>query len=237
MNELESLRLRARLLLNLSEPGDALYAYYALYHAPQRTQLYVHDNKAGHPDGFVAVCQTGRRLFQPTVAMRTPDANVAAELLHQALVSNRPYHLITTPDLQQSVTEVLEIERSEINHVYKLDLLRFGSSINVLVVTEEGLGGLPRFVIRSQGEVAAEAGVNWASTHFAEIFTRTEQAAEGRGWGQAVLTSCTTWAIRSARQPLYVVNRTEEANIAMAEAIGYVDTGAREFNCEGVCRL
>jgi RimJ/RimL family protein N-acetyltransferase len=105
-----------------------------------------------------------------------------------------------------------------------------------LIVAEQGLDGRPRFVIRSQGEVAAEAGLNWASPHFAEVFVHTVPAAQGRGWGKAVVMACTTWVLRSSRQPLYFVTETNERSIALAEAVGYVDTGAREFAGGGVCR-
>jgi len=236
MADLETLRLKVRPLLNFSVPSDALYVYYAFYHDPRRTRLYVHEDTAGHADGFVAVCQTGQRLFEPAVVLRTPNAEVAVALLRQALLPGRPYYLITTPDLRDAVMEVADIEQPEVNHVYRLDLFRFQPSINVLVVVEQGLGDRPRFVIRSQGEIAAEAGINWASPHFAEIFVRTMPAAQGRGWGKAVVMACTTWVVRSSRQPLYVVNKSNGPSIALAEAVGYVDTGAREFAGEGVRR-
>ncbi|MEE9618467.1 MAG: GNAT family N-acetyltransferase [Anaerolineae bacterium] len=236
MADLERLRLEVRPMLHFSAPSDALYIYYAFYHDPRRTRLYVHEDAGGHADGFVAVCQTGQRLFQPTVVLRTPDARVGVELLRQALVPSRPYYLITTPDLQDAVAETVDIERPEISRVYRLDLFRFQPAINVLVVAEQGLGGRPRFVIRSQGKIAAEAGLNWASPHFAEVFVRTAPAAQGRGWGKAVVAACTTWVVRSARQPLYVVNEANKPSIALTEAVGYVDTGAREFGGEGVCR-
>jgi GNAT superfamily N-acetyltransferase len=231
----ETLRLRARTVLHLSDPADAVYAYYALYHDPRRTCLTIHEDETGHADGFVAVCQTGQRLFQPTVALRTLDSDAAADLLRQALVPDRPYYVIAALSLRDGVTRVVDIERPEINRVYKIDLFHFDPLINVLVVTEEGLGGLPRFVIRSRDEIVAKAGMNWASPHFVEVFVHTELAARGRGWGQAVLTACTTWAVRSARQPLYVVDETNEDSIALAESVGYVDTGMREFAGEGIC--
>ncbi len=236
MADLERLRLKVRPLLHFSAPADALYVYYAFYHDPRRTSLYVHEDGDGHADGFVAVCQTGQRLFQPTVVLRTPDARVAVKLLRQALVPGRPYYVITTPDLRDAVAEVVRIEQPEVNRVCRLELFRFQPIINVLIVAEQGLDGRPRFVIRSQGEVAAEAGLNWASPHFAEVFVHTVPAAQGRGWGQAVAMACTTWALRSSRQPLYFVAETNERSIALAEAVGYVDTGAREFAGEGVCR-
>jgi hypothetical protein len=236
MTDQESLRLKARTVLHLSDPADALYVYYALYHGHERTSLYVHEDAAGHADGFAAVCQTGQRLFQPTVALRASSADSAVELLRQALTPGRPYYVITTPDLEDRVAEVVDVQQSETNRIYKIELFHFKSVINVMVVTEEGLGGLPRFVIRSKEKIVAEAGLNWASPHFVEVYVRTEQAARERGWGRAVLTACTTWAIHSARQPLYVVNGANRASVALADAVGYVDTGAREFSAEGVCK-
>ncbi len=236
MTELERARLRVRPLLHLSAPGDALAVYYAFYHDPRRTRLFVHEDSDNHADGFVAVCQTGQRLFRPTVVLRTADAGVAVELLRQAMVPGRPYYLVTTPDLQDVVAQVADVGLPETNRVYKLDLFHFQPAVNVLVVAEKGLGDRPRFVIRSHGELVAEAGVNWSSPHFAEVFVHTAEAARRRGWGRAVLTSCTTWVVRSARQPLFVVSEGNEPGMALADAVGYVDSGAREFAAECVCR-
>ncbi len=236
MTNLESLRLKIRPLLHFSTPSDALFVYYVFYHDPRRTQLYVHEDGGGRADGFVAVCQTGQRLFQPTVVLRTPNAEAAVEMLRQALVPGRPYYLITTPDLHEAVADVVDVKQPEVNHVYRLELFRLRSSINVLVVSEQGPGGLPRFLIRSQGEVAAESGANWSSPHYSELFVRTIPAAQGRGWGQTVLAASTTWAVRSGQQPLYVVNEANDASLALAKTVGYVDTGVREFAGECVCR-
>ena len=236
MTNLESLRLKIRPLLHFSAPSDALFVYYAFYHDPRRTQLYVHGDTKGRADGFVAVCQTGQRLFQPTVVLRTPSTEAAVELLRQAIAPGRPYHLITTPDLRDAVAEVVDIEQPEVNHIYRLEPFHLQFSINVLVVAEQVLGGLPRFIIRSQGKIAAESGASWYSPHFSELFVHTAPAARRRGWGRAVLAASTTWVVRSGRQPLYIVNETNEPGLALAKAVGYVDTGAREFAGEGVCR-
>jgi GNAT superfamily N-acetyltransferase len=229
-------RDQVRLMLDTSAPADGLYAYYALYHDPSRTQLTVRQGPARRPSGFVAVCQTGQRLFQPTVVLRTHDAAAGAELLREALVPNRPYYVITTPDLRDVVLDVVQIERPERNHVYLLDLARFDEPINVLVVAEQGLGGHPRFVIRTGGEVAAEAGVNWMSPTFAEIAVQTQPAARGRGWGRSVVAACARWVTQSGRRALYVVNDGNEASVALAKATGFADTGAREFAGEGICK-
>ena len=238
MTNLESQRLKIRPLLHFSAPSDALAIYYAFYHDPRRTRLHIYENEnsGGRAGGFAAVCQTGQRLFQPTVVLRTPNADAAIELLRRALAPGRPYYLITTLDLRDAVAEVVDIEQPEINHVYRLELFRLKSSINVLVVAEKGPNGLPRFVIRSREEVAAESGVSWSSPHFAELYVRTIPAAQGRGWGQTVLAASTTWAIRLGRQPLYVVNESNDPSLALAKTVGYVDTGVREFAGGCVCR-
>ena len=94
MTSLESLRLKVRPLLHLSTPSDALFVYYAFYHDPRRTQLYIHESKDEggkvRVDGFVAVCQTGQRLFVPTVVLRTPNADAAVWFLSQAGYLGQP---------------------------------------------------------------------------------------------------------------------------------------------------
>jgi hypothetical protein len=229
-------RLKIRSLISLSAPADALYAYYAFYHDPKRTELTVHEDAEGRGDGFVAVCQTGQRLFQPTVALRTPKPGVAVELLRKALTPGRPYYLITTLDLQEAATEVVEMAEVEINRVYEIDLSRFQYEVNVLVVAEEGIEDRPRFLIRAQGETVAEAGVTWLSTHFAEVYVHATPPARERGFGQSVLAACTRWVIRSGRHPLAIVDAQDDATTALVEAVGYADTGARELAGDVICR-
>ena len=191
----------------------------------------------GRADGFVAVCQTSQRLFQPTVVLRTPRPGVAVELLREALAPGRPYYLITTPDLREAASEVVDMPEPQINRVYEIDLSRFEYAINVLVVAEEGIEDRPRFLIRSQGKVVAEAGVAWLSPHFAAVYAQVTPAAQERGLGRSVLATCTRWVVRSGRRPLMIVNAQDGPAIALAEAVGYTDTGARELAGAIVCCL
>jgi RimJ/RimL family protein N-acetyltransferase len=206
-----------------------------LYHNPSRTQLLLHSNTDDRVNGFVAVCQTGFNLFQPTVVLRTFDAEVAAELLRQALHPGRPYYVTTTPKLAPALQAVIHLEQETIYQVYRFDPRRHQPEINVLVQSARAADGSPRFVIRSQGEVAAEAGVNWRSPHFAELFVHTRSHARGRGWGKAVVTACANTLSQSGVQPLYLTTKTNEASVRLAESVGFVDTGAREFAGAGVC--
>ena len=233
---LDDKRLKIRSLLSLSAPADALYAYYAFYHDPKRTELTVHEDEEGRTDGFVAVCQTAQRLFQPTVVLRTPRGSVAVELLREALTPGRPYYLITTLDLQEAAAEVVEMQDLKINRVYEVDLARFEYQVNVLVVAEEGIEDRPRFVIRAQEETVAEAGVTWLSPHFAGVTVQATPPARERGFGQSVLGACSRWIIRSGRHPLVIVDARDGFTTSLVEAVGYRDAGARELAGDVVCR-
>lgn len=234
--ELDRDRLKIRSLISLSAPADALYAYYAFYHDRKRTELTIHEDRAGRADGFVAVCQTGQRLFQPTVALRTPKAPVAVELLREALTPGRPYYLITTVDLREAAAEVVEIPEPEINRVYEIDLSRFEYRVNVLVVAEEGIEDRPRFLIRAQEEIVAEAGVAWLTPHFAGVYVHAAPPAGERGFDRSVLGACTRWVIRSGRHPLAMVDVQDDSTTSLVEAVGYVDSGARELVGDVICR-
>lgn len=233
--ELDYQRSRVRKLLNEGVPADALYVYYALYHDVGRTSLYVHDGANGCPDGFVAVCQTGQRLFVPTVVVRALDTYAAVDLLRRALAPGRPYHVITTPDLREAVAEVLHIEHPVMNRVMVLDLARFDMASRTAVTTEQGPNGLPRFVVRSPGGIVAQAGISWCSPNFAEISFAGGPAPYSSEWLPRVVSACTRWVVRSARLPLCVVEVADRESMALADMVGYVDTGVYEYAGEGVC--
>jgi hypothetical protein len=228
-------RLKVRSMISLSAPADSLYAYYAFYHDPDRTELHVHEDGEGRADGFVAVCQTGQRLFQPTVVLRTPKVDVAAALLREALDPGRPYYLITTPDLREATAAVVEMANPEISRVYEIDLSRFEYSINVMVVADEGIEGRPRFLVRARDAVVAEAGVGWLSPHFAAVYAWATPAARERQLGAAALSSCTRWVMRSGRHPLAIVEMGDEYTTQLVERVGYRDTGARELAGDATC--
>jgi len=235
MGDIDAERLRVRSMLSLSAPGDALYAYYAFYHDRDRTELHVHQDAEGSADGFLAVCQTGQRLFQPTVVLRTPKVDVAADLLGEALEPGRPYYLITTMDLREAVSGVVVMSEPQTSRVYEIDLSRFEHSVNVLVVAEEGIEGRPRLLVRSQDELVAEAGLGWRSPQFAAVNVQLTEAAQRRGLGRAVLSACTRWVVRAGLHPLVIVDVKDEYMTRLVESVGYVDSGARELAADVTC--
>lgn len=237
--DLEELRRKVRTMLDLTAPRDGLAAYYTLYHDPARTRLWVAE-RGPRVEGFLALCQTGWDLFRPFGVLRARRADAAAALLRRVLLSSnatvrRPYYLVTTPDLLGVTEEALEVEKVSLNRIYYLDLQRYSPTINVLVTPAQAASGLPRFVIRSrEGAVAAEAGINWQSPHFAEVYVQTVPEARERGWGKAVLDACIAWILRSGALPIYVVAEGNEPSLRLAESVGFVDSGARECAVEGI---
>lgn len=235
-DDLNELRRQARLLLDLQSPADGLAAYYALYHNPARTRLLVEPGPTAQVEGFLAICQTGRDLFRPLAVVRARRIETAATLLRRGCQPRRPYYLVVPPHLQTAAEAALEVERMETHHIYRLDLRRYTPSINVMVTPAPAADGSPRFVIRHEERIVAEAGVNWRSPHFAELYVWTDPQVHRRGWGKAVANSCVAWIVRSGVQPLYVAAEENEPAIQLATSLGFVNSGEREVTVEGVGR-
>jgi hypothetical protein len=117
--------------------------------------------------------------------------------------------------------------------IYHLDSRHFHPRPNVMVMERPVQGGQPRFEVHSGGLMAV-AGINWQSPGFAELYVYTEAPARKRGWGGSVLTACTEYVVRNGRLPLYLVEADNADSRALAEAVGYVDSGARQVLAEGL---
>ncbi len=225
-----------RPLVSLSDPGDALTAYYALYHAPSLTRLYVHRNQAGGVEGFLATCTTGADLFRPLVVLRARSDDVLRVLLRQGLVAGRPYRFVVPLHYAGRLDDELALSERRVGTIMALDRARFAPVINVLVVSASGATGGLRFEIRSQGRVMAASGTNWESPHFAEIYVFREPEARGRRWGRSVASACTEALLERGVCPLYVAGEEDEASMRLALDLGYRDTGCKEYIATGVTR-
>jgi RimJ/RimL family protein N-acetyltransferase len=218
-------------LLRDHSPEDALAAYYALHHSEIRTKLSVHRDKRGakRADGFMAVCQTGFDLFQPLVILRAPTTEIAAWLLRNGLEPARSYHLIVPPALAPAVEAEMNTQAAATHLLFEAHRSSFQPVINVMVTSSRGPDGGPRFAIRAaDGSVVAESGTNWRTDEFAEVFVHVEFAARGRGLGKSVVSACTAHLLESNLRPLYFVDQDNAESVAIAEALGYTDTGVRE---------
>ena len=70
---------------------------------------------------------------------------------------------------------------------------------------------------------------NWQSPRFAELYVYTDPAVRGRGWGKSVVHALVGMILKTGRTPLYVVSENNEYSIRLAAAVGFVDTGHREY--------
>jgi GNAT superfamily N-acetyltransferase len=233
LDELSRKRQALRPLLSPGDPADALASYYGLWHDPRRTQLALHHDEGQRVDGFVVVAQTGVDLFRPLVTLRAPSQEAGQSLLRSALQPSRPYHIIVPVTLAPAVREEMEITRASLTQIYRLDPGQFQPVINVLVQRVDTAEGGLRFHIESQGQVMAMAGTNWRSPTFAEIFVYVHPRGRGRGWGRSVVSACTAALLDQRVRPVYTVEEENQASVRIAESLGYVDTGLRQFVAEG----
>jgi FR47-like protein len=227
MSTLREQRALIAPLLDTSSPADAPTAYYALYHDPNRSALFVQTDAEGKAVGFVGRFQTGVDLFRPVVSIHCAQPEVAADLISQALVSGRPYLLFSNVSQWPNVGGSLEISNQRILSIYTLQRSSFSPVINVLVVTKTAPDGTPRAEIHSSG-LQAVAGLNWQSPGFAEIYVHVEAEGRHRGWGRSVAAAVTERVLASGRIPIYLVEVENLASVELAESLGYVDTGAKQ---------
>ena len=231
----EQRQIISRYLLSDDNIVDAPTAYYALYHDPKRCDLRIRLRRSGRPEGFAGRFQTGYDLFRPLVTMRARSPEAAADLLADLLIPDRPYIFFATANQLPLIGGSFEIQNQRTLHIYHLDSRKFHPRPNVMVVERPVPEGLPRFEIHS-GELMAVSGINWRSPGFAELFVYTEPMARQRGWGRSVLSACSEYVVRSGRLPLYLVESDNDASRALAEDVGYVDSGAQQVLVEGIYR-
>jgi hypothetical protein len=220
-------------LLDTSSPADAPTAYYALYHNPARSALFVRTDNTGAAVGFVGRFQTGLDLFRPVIVMRCWSPEIAADLLAEALVVGRPYVLFSNLNQLSLTGGSLQISDERILLIYALDSARFKPEINVLVTLKTAPDGTPRATIQSN-EVRAVAGANWQSPGFVELYVHVDPEARQKGWGRSVAIACVERVLAGGRLPIYLVEPGNGASIRLAESIGFRDTGARQIFADAV---
>lgn len=229
--DLQAARSVVRRLLDENSPADALAAYYILHHDAARTELFTHLAPNGRPDGFLVRARTGQDLFRPLITARARGDAVAGWLLTEGLVAGRPYYMTLPENVMQVAVSMLQIDNLETLQLYRLDPARYQPQVNVMVVNSRSPEGWPRCQISSQGQIYSTAGLNWRAPRYAEIYVFTEPAARGRGWGRAVVSALVNRLIKQGCTPLYAVDKNNTTSIRLAEEIGFVDSGFREYAC------
>lgn len=230
----DDLRRLARRLLDERSPQDALATYYALHAPAGRAELVGALSPTGEPAGFLVRAQTGIDLFRPLVTYRARTEAAAVELFRAGLPGGRPIYLTVPLDLAPWANKHLAVQEAEVHRLFRFPAHQYRPIINVLTVTSQDPGGGPRCEIRSGDRLGAVAGVNWQSPDFAEVYVYTEPAVRGRGWGKSVVSTLVGLILKSGRTPLYVVSENNDYSIRLAEAVGFEDTGQREFVAQAV---
>ena len=227
---IDQLRSVVRTMLDERATSDALAAYYALYHPADKTDLFVYpDVSAGPARGFLVRARTGMDLFRPLVTARISDDETAQALFERGLIAGRPVYLTLPVEQAGWAGKYLHVSDTELHRIYRYAPENYQSEINVLVVTSTGADGLPRCEIRAGDRAGAVAGINWQSPRYAELYVYTDPAVRGRGWGKSVVRALVGLILKAGRLPLYVVAESNEYSIRLAEAVGFVDTGQREY--------
>lgn len=239
MNDLVGARRAIRPLLRDRDPADAMAAYYVYHHPDEKTRLVITPEGGARADGYVAISRTGIDLFRPLVTMRLPidkgaeGYGASLALLRHALAPGMPAILHVPQRYMPLIRAVFNIQSEELLRVYSLDPRQFEPIINVLVTQSSTPNGLPRFAIytkqNGEEELVAAASLNWQSPYFGEIAVNTKPQYRRRGWGRSVVAAMAQHLLESGRIPLYAVAEENKASIQLAEAVGFVDTGARQY--------
>lgn len=223
-----------RPLLDEQVPADALAAYYALHHDPARSAVFllVDPARPGRASGFLVRAQTGQDLFRQLATFRAPTAEAALDLFRRGLNRGRPYYFTVPLTMAEFVNRHLAVAEPALYRVFRLDRERFQPVVNIFVTAERGPDGWPRYEIRQDDRVLASAGTNWRSPRFAELYVYVDGAVRGRGYGKSVVARAAGDLLEAGITPLYVAAEDNTASIRTAEAVGFVDTGVREYVCE-----
>lgn len=233
--ELVEARRKIRLLIDENSPDDAPTAYYALFHAPERSALFTHQDERGRTLGFVGRFQTGVDLFRPLVTLKCSSPEGAAELLAKALTPGRPYILFAGLNQLAMVGGSMQLENQRILRIYTVEPARFKPEMNVLVLHKTTSGGLPRCeILDATNKPIAVAGVNWKSPAFAEIYVHTEPQARQKGHGRSVTAALTQRLLADGIRPVYLAESNNLPSVQLVESLGYVDTGSRQVYADAL---
>ncbi len=216
-------------LLSPTSPGDALTAYYALYH--KRTQLFTHGQEV--IVGFLAICQTGHDLFTPLVVMRAVSDDVLSTFLSDHLDERREYLFAVKEQMTAVLKRCLFTWDEHDNLIYNVDEASFRPNSRHPVEKVIKADGFPRFEIRDGEKVIATASTNWRSPYFAEVGVWTQEGYRGLGLAKVVVSACTSELMKEGIKPLYIVSEGNAVSTRVCEALGYRFSGYKEFSCRG----
>lgn len=222
-------------LLDLTDPKDALTAYYALYYSGERATLHLTWER-DELTGFLVICQTACELFTPLVVVRSRSADVTMNLLQEYLTAGREYFFTIGECDAPPLRMACRTWEEEHERIHTLDPACFVPHHYPSIRRRDQEDGRLCFEIVLEGKVVSHASVNWESLYFGEIGVVTEEPYRGQGLGKAVVSACTDALLGRGIAPLYITKKDNLASRRLCEALGYRFAGHREFACRGMLR-
>ncbi len=226
--DLQQKRARLKRFTSEADPQQAVAAHYALNYPENKVALHLHSVN-DQIDGFLVSARTGFDLFRPFVAAYAENANSLRRLLQSGLAGGQAVYINAPAVLGHVVFSEMTVDEPALLRMYRLDPSRYEPQVNILTVGRRTERGLPFFEIRNEDISLAQAGVNWKSGSFAEVFVNVNRQAQGRGYGASVLNGLVGELLTKSIIPYYVVDDNNTPSIKLAEKVGFVDTGARYF--------
>ncbi len=222
-------------LLDLTDPGDALTVYYAIYYPAEKATLHLAWEQ-GELAGFLVICQTAVGLYTPLVVLRSRSADVTLRMLRNHLISGQEYFFaieeLDLPFLRRACRTWEEGHE----RIYTLDPVHFVPHNHQSLRRRDRADGRLRFEIVMEGKVTSYAGTNWESPYFGEIGVMTDVAYRRRGLGKVVVSACTQALLEQGISPLYIADEDNFPSRRLCEALGYRYHGHREFACRAMLR-
>ena len=222
-------------LLDLTDPGDALTAYYALYYPAEKATMHLVWEQ-GELAGFLVICETAAGLFTPLVVLRSRSADVTLQMLRNHLRPGQEYFLAIEELDLPSLRRACRTWEEGHERIYTLDPVHFVRHNHRSLRRRDRVDGRLRFEIVLGDRVISYAGTNWESPYFGEIGVMTELAYRRRGLGKAVVSACTETLLQCGIVPLYIADEDNLPSRRLCEALGYCYHGHREFACRGMLR-
>ena len=229
---IEEKRRAIRHLLDETDPADLTAVYFAFHHTPGKTAIFTHPPDGERAAGYLATSRTGMDLFRPLLTMRLPDDETdSVALIYNALQPGMPAIVNSPARYAPLLKAFFEVQGEERMQVMRLRPNQFEPVINVLVTRDDTPDGRPRFVIRNRqgdNEIVASASTNWQTPQFADIAINTHPQYRREGYGRSVAAAMIGHLLEKGIQPLYFTATNNDASIALARRLGFIDTGARE---------
>ncbi len=224
--DLRQKRARLRRFAAETNPQQAIAAHYALHYPESKVNLHLHSIN-DEVDGFLVSARTGFDLFRPFVATYATNENSLRRLLQARLSPSQEVFIHAPADLGHIVFGEMRVADPTLLRMYRLEPSRFEHKVNILTVGRRTERGFPFFEIRNNDMSLAQAGVNWRSPSFAEVYVNVHRQAQGRGYGFSVLNALVSELLQKSIIPYYVVDDNNTPSIKLAEKVGFTDTDAR----------